>query len=191
MGTKSLPGQRHPRGVPWVNSALWCGRSPVRNPGGTPIFWPLPFRGDSLETKKGARELGLNKFWMKRSFSLIMKIQLKCNFFLPIGTCWQKVRCPAGVEQLLDRRGFHVQVLWCHPHRPLPQGYPTQPRHSMDLQASAQTQRAPWSHISWWVVVDLWLAEMLKQNLRRIKREVSATMFNCHPSYRALGAQKG
>ena len=59
MGTKSLPGQRHPGGVPWVNSALWCGGSPVRNPGGTPIFWPLPFRGDRLETKKGARELGL------------------------------------------------------------------------------------------------------------------------------------
>ena len=59
MGTKSLPGQRHPCGVPWVNSALWCGGSPVRNPGGTPIFWPLPFRGDRLETKKGARELGL------------------------------------------------------------------------------------------------------------------------------------
>ena len=59
MGTKSLPGQRHPGGVPWVNSALWCGGSPVRNPGGTPVFWPLPFRGDRLETKKGARELGL------------------------------------------------------------------------------------------------------------------------------------
>ena len=61
MGTKSLPGQWHPGGVPWVNSALWCGGSPVRNPGGTPIFWPLPFRGDRLETKKGARELGLKK----------------------------------------------------------------------------------------------------------------------------------
>ena len=61
MGTKSLPGQRHPSGVPRVNSALWCRRSPVRNPGGTPIFGPLPFRGDSLETKKGAWELGLNK----------------------------------------------------------------------------------------------------------------------------------
>ena len=36
-----------------------AGGSPVRNPGGTPIFWPLPFRGDRLETKKGARELGL------------------------------------------------------------------------------------------------------------------------------------
>ena len=23
-------------------------------------IWPLPFRGDSLETKKGARELGLS-----------------------------------------------------------------------------------------------------------------------------------
>ena len=37
--------------------------SPVRNPGGTPIFWPLPFRGDSLETKKWARELGLTKIF--------------------------------------------------------------------------------------------------------------------------------
>ena len=36
-----------------------AGGSPVWNPGGTPIFWPLPFRGDRLETKKGARELGL------------------------------------------------------------------------------------------------------------------------------------
>ena len=27
--------------------------------GGTPIFETLPFRGDSLETKKGAWELGL------------------------------------------------------------------------------------------------------------------------------------
>ena len=33
---------------------------------GTPIFGPLPFRGDSLETKKGAWELGLMRKEEKR-----------------------------------------------------------------------------------------------------------------------------
>ena len=59
MGTKLLPGQRPPGGVPWVHSAFGVeapGSKPRR---GTPIFGPLPFRGDSLERKKGARELGL------------------------------------------------------------------------------------------------------------------------------------
>ena len=59
MGTKSLPGQRHPSGVPWVNSAFGAGGPRFETQGGTPIFGPLPFRGDSLETKKGAWELGL------------------------------------------------------------------------------------------------------------------------------------
>ena len=36
--------------------------APGSNPGGTPIFGPLPFRGDSLETKKGARELRLREY---------------------------------------------------------------------------------------------------------------------------------
>ena len=55
MGTKSLPGQRHLSGMQWVGSALWCRRPPGSNSGGTPIFGPLPFQGDSLETKKGER----------------------------------------------------------------------------------------------------------------------------------------
>ena len=80
MGTKSLPGQRHPGGVPWVNSALWCGGSRVRNPGGTPIFWPLPFRGDRLETKKGAREL----CWFQTSLPLaalpLCRVIIACCF---------------------------------------------------------------------------------------------------------------
>ena len=32
------------------------------HPGGTSIFGPLPFRGDSLQTKNPLRELGLNKY---------------------------------------------------------------------------------------------------------------------------------
>ena len=44
MGTKSLPGQRHPNGILGVDSAF---------------FGPLPFRGDGLETKKPSWELGL------------------------------------------------------------------------------------------------------------------------------------
>ena len=48
--------------MPGVESALWCGRPQVRIQGGTPIFGLLPFRGDSLETKKshvGVRVKGL------------------------------------------------------------------------------------------------------------------------------------
>ena len=62
MGTKSLPGQRHPSGLPWVHSTLWCWRPPVQIQGGTPSFGPYPCRDpcrDSLEMKKGAWELGL------------------------------------------------------------------------------------------------------------------------------------
>ena len=33
--------------------------TPSANPGGTPIFGPPPFQGDSLERKNGAGELGL------------------------------------------------------------------------------------------------------------------------------------
>ena len=38
-----------------------CGAGGPRleTQGEPPFFWPLPFRGDRLETKKGARELGL------------------------------------------------------------------------------------------------------------------------------------
>ena len=60
MGTKSLPGQRHPNGVPWVHSAFGAGGPRFETQAGNPISGPLPFRGDSLDTKKGARELGLN-----------------------------------------------------------------------------------------------------------------------------------
>ena len=65
MGTKSLPGQRHPGGVPWVHSAFGAGGPRFETQAGNPISGPLPFRGDSLETKKGAWELGLmNTFVM-------------------------------------------------------------------------------------------------------------------------------
>ena len=42
---------------------MHCGAGGPRfeTQGGTPLFGPLPFRGDSLETKKGAWELGLNE----------------------------------------------------------------------------------------------------------------------------------
>ena len=59
MGTKS-PGQRPPGGVPWVHTVHLVREAPGSKPRrGTPIFGPLPLRGDSLETKKGAWELGL------------------------------------------------------------------------------------------------------------------------------------
>ena len=107
MGTKSLPGQRHPGGVPWVNSALWCGGSPVRNPGGTPIFWPLPFRGDRLETKKGARELGLRLHSTSYSLTLTVHSPTKSNkgkwrkcaksdYVIEAGLIWERNRCPGS-----------------------------------------------------------------------------------------------
>ena len=47
----------------WVACCRWtvhCGAgSPRFESVGTPLFWPLPFWGDSLKMKKGARELGL------------------------------------------------------------------------------------------------------------------------------------
>ena len=107
MGTKSLPGQRHPGGVPWVNSALWCGGSLVRNPGGTPIFWPLPFRGDRLETKKGARELGLTTHSTSSTLTLTVHSPTKSNkgkwrkcakshYVIEAGLIWEWNRCPGS-----------------------------------------------------------------------------------------------
>ena len=107
MGTKSLPGQQHPGGVPWVNSALWCGGSPVRNPGGTPIFWPLPFRGDRLETKKGARELGLTMHSTSSTLTLTVHSPTKSNKgkwrkcakshnVIEAGLIWERNRCPGS-----------------------------------------------------------------------------------------------
>ena len=117
MGTKSLPGQRHPGGVPWVNSALWCGGSPVRNPGGTPIFWPLPFRGDRLETKKGARELGLTMHSTSSTLTLTVHSPTKSNkgkwrkcaksdYVIEAGLIWERNRCPGGVPWVNS-------ALWC------------------------------------------------------------------------------
>ena len=40
MGTKSLPGQRHPSDMPGVDSALWCERPPVRIQGEPPFLDP-------------------------------------------------------------------------------------------------------------------------------------------------------
>ena len=107
MGTKSLPGQRHPGGVPWVNSALWCRGSPVRNPGGTPIFWPLPFRGDRLETKKGARELGLTMHSTSPTLTLTVHSPTKSNkgkwrkcaksdYVIEAGLIWEQNCCPGS-----------------------------------------------------------------------------------------------
>ena len=56
----------------WVVCHGWtvhCGAGGlVPIPGGAPIFGPLPFRGDSLETKKEARELRLMKIQMNSHF---------------------------------------------------------------------------------------------------------------------------
>ena len=93
--------------MPWVNSALWCGRSPVRNPGGTPIFGPLPFWGDSLETKKGAWELGLTMY--NTSYSLTLTVHnptksskgkwRKCarsDNVIEAGLIWERNSCPGS-----------------------------------------------------------------------------------------------
>ena len=109
MGTKSLPGQRHLGGVPWVNSALWCGGSPVRNPGGTPIFWPLPFRGDRLETKKGARELGLREDTIITEWYTVLKQNVCCNFSSDL----MSMQAPL----LVLSRWYNPKSLWsnnCH-----------------------------------------------------------------------------
>ena len=118
MGTKSLPGQRHPGGVPWVNSALWCGGSPVRNPEGTPIFWPLPFRGDRLETKKGARELGLTMHNTSYSLTLTVHSPTKSNkekwrkcaksdYVIEAGLIWERNRC-TGSDTRVACHGWTV-----------------------------------------------------------------------------------
>ena len=42
-------------------------------------IWPLPFRGDSLETKKGARELGLS--FSQVCHQIFQKLNKKTKFF--------------------------------------------------------------------------------------------------------------
>ena len=79
MGTKSLPGQRPPGGVPWVHSAFGAEAPGWKPRRGTPIFGPLPFRGDSLETKKGARELGLRMHNTSYSLTLTVHSPTKSN----------------------------------------------------------------------------------------------------------------
>ena len=82
MGTKSLPRQRHPSGVPWVDSALWCWRPPVGIQGGTSIFGPLPFWRDCLEMKKGAWGLGLTNFWKTHLNQFSFEVQCNVEIFL-------------------------------------------------------------------------------------------------------------
>ena len=51
VGTKALPRQRHPG-----RTVHYGAGGPGSKPGGNPHFLNLPFRGESLEMKKGARE---------------------------------------------------------------------------------------------------------------------------------------
>ena len=84
-----------------------AGGSPVRNPGGTPIFWPLPFRGDRLETKKGARELGLTMHSTSSTLTLTVHSPTKSNkgkwrkcakshYVIEAGLIWERNRCPGS-----------------------------------------------------------------------------------------------
>ena len=61
MGTKSLPGQRLPSGVPWVDGALWCER-PRFVSRENPIYGPLPFRGDK-KSLVGVRVNDFMTYW--------------------------------------------------------------------------------------------------------------------------------
>ena len=81
--------------------------SPVRNPGGTPIFWPLPFRGDRLETKKVARELGLTMHSTSSTLTLTVHSPTKSNkgkwrkcaksdYVIEAGLIWERNRCPGS-----------------------------------------------------------------------------------------------
>ena len=51
---------------------------------GTPIFGPLPFRGDSLEMKKGAWELGLKTVQTGSVSSMWKTFYQKCPFTLDV-----------------------------------------------------------------------------------------------------------
>ena len=96
-----------------------CGAgAPVRNPGGTPIFWPLPFRGDRLETKKGARELGLTMHNTSYTLTLTAHSPTKSNkgkwrkcaksdYVIEAGLIWERNRWP-GSDSRVACHGWTV-----------------------------------------------------------------------------------
>ena len=53
MGTKSLPGQRPPGGVPWVHSAFGAGGPWFETQAGNPHFWTPPFPRRESRNEKG------------------------------------------------------------------------------------------------------------------------------------------
>ena len=74
---------------------------------GTPIFGPLPFRGDSLEMKKGAWELGLTMHNTSYSLTLTVHSPTKSNkgkwrkcaksdYVIEAGLIWEWNRCPGS-----------------------------------------------------------------------------------------------
>ena len=121
MGTKSLPGQRHPGGVPWVHSAFGAGGPRFETQAGNPHFGPLPFRGDSLETKKEAWELGLRMH--NTSYSQTLTVHsptksnkgkwrkcAKSNYVIEAGLIWEQNRCP-GSDTRVAYHGCTVHLV--------------------------------------------------------------------------------
>ena len=67
---------------------LWCGRSLVQILGGTPLFWLLPFWGDSLEMRRRA---------------CLVKVSNAFNFSLPIPNPPKGYkRLQGGVKKMSD-----------------------------------------------------------------------------------------
>lgn len=70
--------------------------------------------------------------------SLVMVTCWDYNSSCFAGACWPSLRRPPSAQLLLGGRGLHLQVLRGDPHRPLPQGRQTQPRHPVDHKGGAQ-----------------------------------------------------
>ena len=103
---------RCPGSDTWVACHGWtvhCGAGVPRfeTQGGTPIFGPLPFRGDSLEAKKGARELGLTMHNTSYSLTLTVHSPTKSNkgkwrkcaksdYVIEARLIWERNRCPGS-----------------------------------------------------------------------------------------------
>ena len=80
MGTKSLPRQRHPSGVPWVHSAFGAGGPRFETQAGNPRFWTLPFPRRYSRNEKGGVGVTVNLkcnrglFWfMKNNLPVLVQ----------------------------------------------------------------------------------------------------------------------
>ena len=120
--------------------------------------WARIFQ-DKIGRKKFTN-FGINKctlfkvalLWILPAFSLkIHSLYMYTDWSSPFftGTCWPILWQFASSQLILGGRGLHIQILWSHNGRPVPQGSASRPKNQLDLQTSPQAPWAAWTDCCW------------------------------------------